>query len=94
MARVAVRYGRLLVGRPNNEGGWARTKKGISNFQYFQIVLIFKWAKRCLRLLKKIETKYGYDGFKERNNFLHRNFFIFRIDFELKIWEVKVYILI
>jgi hypothetical protein len=55
MARVAVRYRRLLVGRPNNEGGWARTKKGISNFQYFQIVLIFKWAKRCLCLLKKLK---------------------------------------
>jgi hypothetical protein len=31
--------------------------------------------------LKKIEIKYGFEGFEERNNFLHRNFFIFKMDF-------------
>jgi hypothetical protein len=34
--------------------------------------------------------KYFCEGFAERNNFLHRNFFRFEMYFELKIWEVKV----
>jgi hypothetical protein len=34
--------------------------------------------------------KYGFEGFEERNNFLHRNFFIFEMDIELKFREVKV----
>jgi hypothetical protein len=34
--------------------------------------------------------KYFCEGFGERNNFLHRNFFRFEMYFELKIWEVKV----
>jgi hypothetical protein len=42
-------------------------------------------------MLKQIEIKYGCEGFEERNNFLHKIFFISKIDFELKIWEVKVY---
>jgi hypothetical protein len=40
--------------------------------------------------LKKSKIKYGYEGFKEGNNFLHRNFLRFELYFELKIWEVKV----
>jgi hypothetical protein len=38
----------------------------------------------------KIEIKYGCEGFGESNNFVHRKFFIFEIEFELKIWGVKV----
>jgi hypothetical protein len=34
---------------------------------------------------KKIEIKYGCDCFGERNSFLHRNFFSFEMDFELKV---------
>jgi hypothetical protein len=41
-------------------------------------------------MLKKIEIKYGCEGFEERNNFLHRKFFIFKMDFELKFGEFKV----
>jgi hypothetical protein len=40
--------------------------------------------------LKKIETKYGYEGFEEGNNFLHRNFFRCEMDLELKILKSKV----
>jgi hypothetical protein len=32
----------------------------------------------------EFKTKYGCEGFEERNKFLHWNFFIFEIDFELK----------
>jgi hypothetical protein len=40
-------------------------------------------------LLIKIKIKYGPEGFEERNNFLHRNFFRFGVDFELKIREAS-----
>jgi hypothetical protein len=35
-----------------------------------------------LPVSKKIEIKYGFEGFEERNNFLHRKFFIFEMDFK------------
>jgi hypothetical protein len=40
-------------------------------------------------LLDKFKIKYGYEGFEDRNNFLHRNFSRFEMDFELKIWESR-----
>jgi hypothetical protein len=64
-----------------------------------------KLIQTCSNILKKFkpssiqkglpeveifEIKYGCYGFEERNNFLHRNFSRFEMDFELKIWEVKV----
>jgi hypothetical protein len=33
-------------------------------------------------MLEIFKIKYGIYGFEERNNFLHRNFFIFEFDFE------------
>jgi hypothetical protein len=38
--------------------------------------------KDGLPLLEKSQIKYGIEGFEERNNFLHRNFFRFKLDFE------------
>jgi hypothetical protein len=32
----------------------------------------------------KILKKYGCEGFEEGNNFIHRNLFIFGMDFEVK----------
>jgi hypothetical protein len=32
--------------------------------------------------LKFFEIKYGFEGFDERNNFLHRNVFKFEVDVE------------
>jgi hypothetical protein len=40
--------------------------------------------------IKKIEIKYGFEGFGERNNFLHMNFSRFEMDFELKFREVSM----
>jgi hypothetical protein len=34
--------------------------------------------------------KYGCEGIAEGNNFLYRNFFRFKMGFELKFGEVKV----
>jgi hypothetical protein len=33
-------------------------------------------------MLKKIEIKYGFEGFEEENNFPYRNFFRVKVDFE------------
>jgi hypothetical protein len=44
-------------------------------------------CKQDVPELKKIEIKYGFEVFDERNNFLYRNFPIFRKDFELKSRE-------
>jgi hypothetical protein len=41
--------------------------------------------------LRKIEIKYGFESLKKMNNVLHRNFTGFEMDFEVKIWEAKVY---
>jgi hypothetical protein len=43
-----------------------------------------------LPLVKKFEIKYGPEGFEEGNNFIRRKFFIFEMDFKLKIGEIKV----
>jgi hypothetical protein len=40
--------------------------------------------------LEKFEIKYGCEGLEERNNFLHRNFSRFEMNFELKFGEIKV----
>jgi hypothetical protein len=40
--------------------------------------------------LKKIEIKYGFEGFEERNNFLHRNLFRYKMDRELKIRKISI----
>jgi hypothetical protein len=62
-----------------------------SDSNYIQICSNFDRFKKDLPLLKKIENKYGCEGFEERNNLLYRNFFKLEMDFELKFWEIKVY---
>jgi hypothetical protein len=54
--------------------------KGLKLIQY----------KDGLPLLNKVEIKYGREGFEERNNFLHRNFFIFEMGFELKFGKFNI----
>jgi hypothetical protein len=36
---------------------------------------------------KKIGIKYGFEELEKMNNFLHRSFFRFGMDFKWKIWE-------
>jgi hypothetical protein len=68
-----------------------------SNSNFNRIQIIFKFIqtltapKKVFFRLKKFEIKYGCEGFEESNNFLKMNFFRFKMSFELKIWEVKVY---
>jgi hypothetical protein len=56
-------------------------------FNLFQILID---PKKDLSELEKIETKYGCEGIEERNNFLHRNFYRSKMNFELIFWEIKV----
>jgi hypothetical protein len=57
---------------------------------YIQILSSFYRSKNDFPELKKIQTKYGNEGFEERNNFLHRNFFRFKMKFELKFHEASM----
>jgi hypothetical protein len=46
-------------------------------------------SKKGLPELKKVEMKYDFEGFAQRGNFLHRNFFRFEMSFELKFGESR-----
>jgi 4-amino-4-deoxy-L-arabinose transferase-like glycosyltransferase len=48
----------------------------------FQTNSNLQWFKTHLLLLKNFQIKYGFERFEERNNFLHRNFFRFEMDFK------------
>jgi hypothetical protein len=48
-----------------------------NEFKFIQIRPNSVRSKQDLPDIKKIEIKYGFEGFEDRNNFLHRNFFIF-----------------
>jgi hypothetical protein len=61
------------------------------NLNLNQTLPNFILSKQNLFGIENFEIKYGCEGFEERNNLLHRNFFRFKMDFELKIWEIKVY---
>jgi hypothetical protein len=47
------------------------------------------WLKSELPVLENFKIKYEFEVFEERNNFLHRNFFRFKLDFEWKIREAS-----
>jgi hypothetical protein len=60
---------------------------------------VFKLVQKYSNLIRpkinlldpqKFELKYGFEGFDERNNFLHRNFSRFEMDFKLKFRKSKV----
>jgi hypothetical protein len=53
-----------------------------TNSNQIQILSNFDRSKKDLPWLKKIEVKYGCEGFEERNNFLHRNFYRLEMDFK------------
>jgi hypothetical protein len=56
-----------------------------NDFKSFQINSNLFLSKQDLPELEKIEIKYSFEVFDERNNFLHRNVFIFEMGFELKL---------
>jgi hypothetical protein len=52
------------------------------NSNNFQIHSNVDRSKHDLHKLEKFERKYDFEWFEERNNFLHRNFFRFEVNFE------------
>jgi hypothetical protein len=70
----------LTGGAIRHIAGW-RWFKFNSNLK-FKCNSNFDPIKKDLPALKNFEIKYGYEGFEERNNFLHRNFSRFRTDFK------------
>jgi hypothetical protein len=50
----------------------------------------FGRSKKDLPQLGNFEIKYGFEGFDERNNFLHRNFFIFEMYYELNLIPFQI----
>jgi hypothetical protein len=59
-------------------------------FEIIQILSNLVRIKTSLPELENFEIKYAFGGFEEMNNFLHRNFIRFEMNFEVKFWEVKV----
>jgi hypothetical protein len=53
-----------------------------SKFKWNQIPSKLDQSKKDIPMLRKFEIKYSFEGFKEMNKFLNRNFFRFRVDFE------------
>jgi hypothetical protein len=66
------------------------TKSTQTHSNLFQIILNLLLSKKGLIKLKIFKIKYGFEGFAERKNFLHSNFFKFEMGFELKFEEVEV----
>jgi hypothetical protein len=78
------------AGRPGKERNMGPAQKNSICFDLFKnfsndFELI--QLKDGLPLLKKIQIKYGCEGFDVRNNFPYINFLIFETEFELKIGE-------
>jgi hypothetical protein len=48
------------------------------------------WSKIFVTRIQQFKQKYQETGFEKMNNFCNWIFFIFEMEFELKIWECKV----
>jgi hypothetical protein len=57
---------------------------------HIQILLNFDGSKKDPPELEKFEIKYCFEGFDERNNFLHRNISRFEMDLKLKFRKSNV----
>jgi hypothetical protein len=85
MARLQNRGGELLTGgaAQHSAGRWGQTAfKSIStDSNDLKTVQILIDPKKDLPQLEQFEQKYGIEVFEEINNFLHRSFFKFKVDF-------------
>jgi hypothetical protein len=53
-----------------------------NGFNLFENLSNFERPKKDLPEFENFEIKYGFEGFEERNNSLHRNFFRSDVDLE------------
>jgi hypothetical protein len=79
---VVAECGPVALGRPKGIVSFVNYSK---IFKWVLIDLVQRWTFRA----SKFQIKYGIDGFEERKNFLHRNFFKFEIHFEWKFREAS-----
>jgi hypothetical protein len=70
--------------RPQNRAAAVKfnLKSNSNHFKTDQNHSNFDHLKNDLLELKKFELKYGFEDLKKVNNFLHRIFFIFGMDFK------------
>jgi hypothetical protein len=68
--------GSVALGRP------ARNNTVFLFFQNYSNEFQLIWSEDRLPVLENFQVKYRFEGFEERNNFLHRNFFRFKLYFE------------
>jgi hypothetical protein len=82
---------------PHGDNGWRAGPAVKRVLNWIQNLNRFKFLSNPFKIYpiqkgsspaQKIEIKYCVEGFEEGNNFLHRNFFKFKVDFERKIREV------
>jgi hypothetical protein len=66
-----------------------RAKSIQMNLNLHQTCPRFIFSKQALLSIENFDIKYGLDGFEERNNLLHRKFFRFGMDFEIKKLETQ-----
>jgi hypothetical protein len=81
--RGAYGTGDRRMGRPGMKGEWARPKEKFKASNLFLIFLTESnliHLKRSIPKLENFGIKYDCEGFKVRNNFPYRNFFIFEKD--------------
>jgi hypothetical protein len=69
----------LGLGKPDRQA----LAPNLNNFEKNSFLNLIQ-TKTNLSELKKIGIKYSFEGFDERNNFFHRHFFRFEVNFELK----------
>jgi hypothetical protein len=81
------------AGRERRERALTGGPLGLNKFDLFQTNSThsnFIWSKQDPPLLKKFEIKYDWKVFDIRNNFVHRIFLRFWMDFALKFRETSM----
>jgi hypothetical protein len=71
-------------GTKSGPRGYSAERRWEFYSNHIQILSNFGSSKKDPPEMEKFETKYVCEEFKEGNNFLHRNIFIFKMYFKLK----------
>jgi hypothetical protein len=87
-----------VAGEERKMGGWRvgacySATRGLINSKKFKLFNLIQNTSNRFKLdliqielsWTRNEVKYGFEGFEQRNNFLHRSFFRFEMDFKWKI---------
>jgi hypothetical protein len=76
-----------MIGAPPRYSGRRSGSNDLNRFKFKWVQTIsnppnFDQSKDDLPFLRKFVIIYGFEGFEERNNFLHRNLIKFDVDFK------------